>query len=348
MNSNRSSVLVPFLLGATFVSTGCNSGGTGGSIPPVNVEVQRVQAADEDQAFAYSGTIEESESIPLSFAVVGSVARVLVSEGDFVNKGQPLALLNEESYRNTYEMALASEKQADDACRRLQPMYRNGNLPEVKLVEVESDLERARSAATIARKNLEDCTLRSPVEGIVGRRSVEPGMNALPNITTITIVRIAKVYARVPVSEREIALIRKGERASITVAALGDPEFEGTVEEIGVLADPLAHTYKIRIGIANPKLAIKPGMICSVLIHQVRQFRGVVVAGPAVMVDESGRHYVYIVDSAQGAAVRKLVTPGALLNNGIEILAGLQCGEPVVVAGQHKLAEGTPVRVVNH
>jgi membrane fusion protein, multidrug efflux system len=349
---NRTGTLCFFLfcVGTSIALRGCtgNSGGDDETAAPINVQVHRVQSADGNQVFAYSGTIEESESTPLSFPGVGSVARVLVREGDYVTKGQHLATLNDESFKNAYEMSLASQKQAEDAYKRLQPMYKNGNLPEVKLVEVESDLQRAKAATMIAKKNLDDCILTSPGDGIVGKRAIEPGMNALPNVTSITIVKIDRVFARVSVSEHEISSIHKHQKAKVAVAALNNAAFEGTVDEVGVLADPVAHTYKIRIGINNKGRAIKPGMICDVVIRQATPSQTVVIPGGAVMVDETGRHYVYAVDTARITALRKYVAPGELLNDGIEILSGLRCGELVIVSGQHKLVDGSTVRIVNN
>ncbi len=108
------------------------------------VEVIQVKEIQGNSEIPYSGTIEESESIPLSFSVVGSVAKVLVSEGDFVEKGQLLAVLNSETYKNAYEIALASQKQAEDAYKRLLPMYKNGNLPEIKFVKVQALLQQTQ------------------------------------------------------------------------------------------------------------------------------------------------------------------------------------------------------------
>jgi len=338
------------LLGiATCTLAGCSGHpGTGGQgTPTIDVCVEPARIADETRDFAYSGTLEESETIPLTFAVVGTVARVHVSEGDVIHKGQPLASLNDESFRSLYEMALATRKQAEDAFARLEPMYRNGNLPEVKFIEIQTDVQKARSSALIARKNLDDCTLLSPVDGIVGKRSIEPGMTTIPNVTSLTIVKFHKVYARVSVSENEISLIRKGQKATVAIAALNNRTFDGTVDEIGVLADPLAHTYRIRIGIPNKDLAIKPGMICTVRIPHEATARGVTVPGAAVLVDEAGRHFVYIIDSTGSTAARRFVKPQALVNDGIALTDGLRSGELVVISGQHKLVDSAAVRVVN-
>jgi len=325
---------------------GCgDSSGNKLSNTSINVEVKTTTNYDGSQEIAYSGTIEESETIPLSFSSMGTVASVFVSDGEFVKKGQLLAVLNDESYKNAYEMSLASQKQAEDAYKRLLPMYKNGNLPEIKLVEVETGLQQAKSATAIAQKSLDDCKLYSPVDGVVGKRSIEPGMTALPNLASINIVKIEKVFARVPVSENEISLVKKGSKAKIKIAALNNSEFTGTVEEIGVMADPLAHTYKIKIGIANSNRQIKPGMICNVSLNKSTGTSGLFVSSRAVLVDEQGKSFVYAVNGNR--AVRKYVKTGKLLKNGVEIIEGLEAGEQVVVAGQQKLVDGSLVQIIN-
>jgi membrane fusion protein (multidrug efflux system) len=313
---------------------------------PIKVVVQKVSPAETGRVFAYSGTISESESIPQNFAVTGTVTRVHVNEGDTVAKGQLLAEIDDTSYRDTYEMIKASEKQAEDAFSRLSRMYKNGNLPEVKYVEVETGLQKARSAAAIARKNLDDCCLYASVSGYVGRRSIDPGVVALPNLASIIIVRIDAVFARVPVPENDVALVHKGQQAVVRIGALRSREFEGTVEDIGVVADPLAHAYKVRIAVPNPGGTIKPGMVCTAVINGMEKSSGLVIPNEAVLVDETGRNYVYCLDAAETKASVRYVRLGELLQNGIRITEGLNAGEVIVVSGQHKLVEGSSVQAI--
>ncbi|MBU1097025.1 MAG: efflux RND transporter periplasmic adaptor subunit [Bacteroidetes bacterium] len=344
----RHKIVIPVILAAAgILLQSCSDGRAESSLNSTifDVEVERTRHADDYETIAYSGTIEESETIPLSFSSIGTVAQVLVSDGDFVKKGQLLAVLNDETYKSAYEMALASQKQAEDAYKRLLPMYKNGNLPEIKLVEVETGLQQAKAAASIAKKNLDDCMLYSPVDGVVGKRSVEPGMTAIPNLTSISIVKIEKVFARVPIAENEISSIKKGQKANIIIAALNDAEFTGAVEEIGVLADPLAHTYKIKIGITNKSRQIKPGMICNVTVNKINNTSGLAVPSRAVLVDEQGRNFVFAVN--QNKALRKYVKTGRLLKNGVEITGGLNDGEQIVITGQQKLVDNSSIRIVN-
>jgi RND family efflux transporter MFP subunit len=335
------------VLALSVIFSGCRAHReTGTAAGPVRVVVLKVAPAATGREFAYSGTISESESRPQSFSVTGTVTRVQVNEGDTVAKGTLLAELDDTSYRDTYEMVKAGEKQAEDAFNRLSRMFKNGNLPEVKYVEVETGLQKAKAAAAIARKNLDDCRLYASASGYVGKRSIDPGMVALPNLASITIVRIDKVFARVPVPENDIALVHKGERAAVRIGALGPQEFEGKVEDIGVVADPLAHSYKIRIAVPNPDRAIKPGMVCTAVIEGLERSSGLVIPNEAVLVDETGRNYVYCLDPAGTRASLRYVKLGELLQNGIRITEGLNAGETIVVSGQHKLVDGSAVQVV--
>jgi membrane fusion protein, multidrug efflux system len=310
----------------------------------IKVRVEQAKAFDFTQAISYSGSIEAAESIPLSFAAMGTVAAVFVAEGDEVRKGRLLAALNDESAKNAYEMALAALKQAEDAFQRLSPMYKNGNLPEIKMIECETNLNKARSAAAISKKNLDDCRLYAPAAGLIGRRSIEPGMIATPNLASITIIKIQRVYARVAVSENEIASVHKGQAARIHIAALPRPDYTGRVEEIGVVADPLAHSYKIKIGLNNPDNAIKPGMICQVFVDN-KSSHGSVIPVRAVLTSDHGDRFVYVVNS-ENRAVRRVVTLGELLQEAVEIKSGLEKDDRVITSGQQKLIDNAAVEIV--
>lgn len=334
-------------LALSVIFTGCRARHEAGTeTSPVRVVVSRVAPAETGREFAYSGTITESETLPQSFSVTGTVTRVYVNEGDVVAKGTLLAELDDTSYRQMLEMAKAAERQAEDAFNRLSRMYKNGNLPEVKYIEVETGLQRARAAAAIAKKNVGDCRLRANAAGYVGKRGVDPGMVAIPSLDSITIVRIDKVFARIPVPENDIALLHKGDRAVIRIGALGSREFTGKIESIGVLADPIAHSYRIRIAVANSDRAIKPGMVCAAIIKGLEKSSGLVIPNQAVLIDETGRNYVYCLDRTGNKASVRYVKLGELLQNGIRITSGLSEGDSIVIYGQHKLVDGATVHVV--
>ena len=344
INANASSASKELTTGANIISK-----------TPTNVEVKEIRLREYIHELAYCGTIEESETIPLCFSVLGIVSKVLVSEGEKVKTGQLLATLDNANYKNMYDMAAAKEKQAEDAYSRLRRMYKNGSLPEIKMIEVETGLQEARSAAAIAMKNLKSCDLYATADGLIGRRAIEPGTGITSSLASLTIVKIDKLYTRVPVPENEIALIEKGQKAFISIPALDfaadGNKRAGVVEVIGVIADPLAHTYRVKIIISNDDGKIRPGMVARVTISQSAKSRGassklLLVPNNAVLVDETGENFIFVADISHMRAMKKHVNTGALLKDGIEIIQGLDDGDQVIVSGQHKLEDHSPIEIV--
>ena len=237
------------LMGLTTIAllwvTSCNNKNnrTSALVQGFPVRVQKVEFSSNQKPNYYVGIVEESVSVPVSFLTTGQVVKVYVTEGQKVKKGQLLAELNSSNYQSMYDMSLAKEKQAEDAFTRLSVLYKKGSLPEIKYIEIQTGVEQARSATQITLKNLNDCKLYAPMSGIIGKRSIEPGMGILPGISVMTLVKIDKVFIKVSVPENEISKIRTGQKAKISVAALDNEQFEGTIEEKGVMASPLSHTY---------------------------------------------------------------------------------------------------------
>jgi membrane fusion protein (multidrug efflux system) len=311
------------------------------------VKVQEVQYIAESTQNTYVGVVEESQSIPLSFLTTGTVEKVQVNEGESVSKGQLLASLNSFSYQNAYQLAASKEKQAQDAFDRLSGVYKNGSLPEVKMVEIETGLEQAKSLVQIAKKNIDDCNLYAPASGMVGRKSIEPGMNIIPVITVITLVKIDKVFIKVSVPENEIAGISLGQKAFVTVPALKDEIFSGKVEQKGVMANLLSHTYEIKIAIANRGDQLRPGMVCNVSLTKPAADNIISVPQQVVQIDNSGARYVFKADSNQGKAIRKYIETGTLLGNGnIVVTSGLEKGDLVIIDGYQKINENAPIQII--
>ena len=312
--------------------------------PPQSVTVATAVESDSARTLRMSGTIEAERSTALSFAVPGTVEAVLVQEGQAVGSGQVLARLGSRSYTDALGIAKAKADQAEDAHRRLEPMHRNRTVPDVKWVEVETGVQQARLALSMAQKSVDDTVLRAPESGLIARRNAEPGMMAAPGIPALMLVQTRTVYATAPVPETQVAGVRKGQRASVVVGALGRT-FEGTVREIGVAANPLTRTYEVKVAVRNSDGALRVGMVAEVLLRQDNPVRTVVVPPAAVRIDEAGRACVYLV-GPEGKLRRTQVEVSGFLGEGTAISSGVAPGDRVVTSGSPMLADGITVKVV--
>ncbi len=305
------------------------------------VRVATVVASDSAQDLVLSGHLEAETSVAVSFGVPGSVERVLVDEGQAVSKGQVLAILDAGALKDQLAMSQAKADQAEDAWRRMEPMHRGGTLAEIRWVEIETGRNQARSAVSMARRNLEDAVLRAPLSGLVARQNLQPGERALPGASAFTLVQTTTMLSTVQVAEKDIARVRKGMTAHVEVSATGS-RIDGVVREIGVEADPFTRTYKVKVALPNPSGVLKVGMVSQVRLS-VPGTAPTPIAPPAsVQVDAQGRHFVWIVTDS--VLHRREVRTGSLVQEGIAIDSGLAVGETVVVSGTPMLSEGLRVQ----
>lgn len=338
------------MVSVTLLFAGCTSGPNNPNVPvtsqPVRVKVTEIGSGSQDGTASYIGTVSESQAIPLSFLTAGTVEKVLVSEGQPVREGRLLAVLNDENSRNAWQIASSKEAQARDAFDRLEPVYKKGSLPEVKYVEIKTALEQAVSMAAMAGKSLKDCKLYAPADGIIGKKMIEPGMSVIPGNPVFQLVRIEKVKISFPVPENEISSIAKGQKAAIRVSAIGDSLFDAEVSEIGVLSNPLSHTYTVKAELRNPENLLKPGMVCSVHLSSPELSNRIVIPMSAVQQSPGGEKFVYTANESTGKAEKKAVAAGPVAGNGIVILSGLKPGDLLVTEGYQKISENSPVQIL--
>lgn len=295
----------------------------------------------------YVGEIEAKTSTGVGFKVPGTVVRVCVDEGDYVKKGQLLAELDPQDMENSYNIARASLNQAEDAMRRVDIMHEGQSISDIKYVEVQTKLEQARSVYAAAKKRLSDTRLYAPVSGVIGKRAIEVGENYGMLFSAFTILDLDEVNVKVPIPEREISKIKKGDEASVYVLALGDDtRFSAHVDEIGVTGDRLTHSYEVRLFIANRQHKLMHGMVCNVQLwpKSTQGQKGFILPVAAVKVNTGDDHYVWV--ARGGKAYRQRVEVGLYSKDGVVVFGGIHDGDHIITEGQSKISEGQTIKEV--
>jgi len=314
--------------------------------PEMKVKTAVVQSVQDEITLSYSGTVEPSQVIPLSFRTAGTVERIYVDVGDAVRNGQLLATLDDSDLQSIYSTTLARYQQAEDAYNRLKQVYDEGSLPEIKWVEMKSNMEQAASALEMSKNNLGKCKLVAPTDGIVGRRNIEPGQSSiLLTGAPIELVKIETVLVKISVPENEINRIREGQKAIVSVSALGGKMTEGTVTNISPIAELMSRTYTVKITVQNEGRDLKPGMVCDVGMNIEPATSALVVPYRAVSKDSDGKTYVFAVTTDNQRVRKQYISVGQYHGSGIEILDGLTEGQVVVVEGGNKLSDNSKINL---
>jgi RND family efflux transporter MFP subunit len=221
-------------------------------------------------------------------------------------------------------------------------LYDNGSLPEVKWVEIQSNVAQAKAQLEIAQKNLEDCRLTAPVGGIIGKKMVGAGETALPSQTVVTILNISNVKVKVAIPEVEMSGITANTPTMIKVEAANKEVSGGKIEK-GIQADALTHTYDIRINVQNDDRKLLPGMVANVSLTPINDDKDhYTVPITAVQKKADGSLFVWVVDN-DNMACRKAVIIGETVGNKVFITQGINGGDRIVTEGYQKLSEGTEV-----
>lgn len=289
----------------------------------------------------FIGTADGSYSAVLSFPLSGTVEKIYVREGERVEAGELVAELDSRVAESSLMAARAAFDRAQDGYERAGAVYEKGSMPEVKWIEVVSQRDQAAALLDIAEKNLEDCRLYAPVSGVVSSVSVEQGMNIPPYRPVVRLVDPGAAEVVIKVPEDEISLFSTGGTADVDVPSVGIAGIPATVISKGVSADPLSHSYTVRLSVADGH-GILPGMTCRVRFVSLSESR-FMIPGKAVSLSNDGRRYVWTVED--GRAYMRYVDIAGLADGGVLVAGGLRPGDTVVTEGLGKISEGMEVSV---
>jgi RND family efflux transporter MFP subunit len=324
----------------------------------VPVQLRAPLLIDRSELVSVSGTVNSPDApSDVPFLVSGRVVQVAAHEGDFVRRGQLLAVLDSTDYTLAVSGADAqvaaanvARNRAEDEFRRMKQLYESKSLPvndfhkfEAAYNSASEQLNQAVAGAKEACKRLSDTTLVAPVTGFISRRAIEPGNMAAAGVPAFQIVTLDPIEVLVGVPETSIHLVRAGQKVQIRIPALPGESFEGTIREINVAADSSTRSYSTRIRVANSQHRLRVGMIAEAEIQGDQMIKAITVPASAIARDPQGATLAFVYYPAQKRVFSKRIETGRVVGEEVEIRSGVQADEQVVIGGQHELRDGSLV-----
>jgi RND family efflux transporter MFP subunit len=290
----------------------------------------------------YLATIEPELEAGLSFQVSGNVESVLVSEGQLVKKGMLLARLSAGHLNNVYSSAKAEYDQAKDAYSRMERLYKSNSLPEAKYIEVQSKWHQAKAQLESARKDITDCSLYAPFDGVVDKKMIEIGINVSQGIPVLNLIKIGSVKAKMSISEKDISQIKLGQRVEIEIPVL-NKSYPGKITEKNLASNSISQTYDVKVKLLNPANELLSGMVGNARVYGDFSKSYITVPPAAIQLLPNDERYVWLVDSRHKVRQVQITTVSQTID-GIQVSSGLRQGDKVVVEGFQKLSAGMTVK----
>jgi HlyD family secretion protein len=273
-----------------------------------------------------SGTLQPTRAVDVGSELSGTLDAVLVDENDRVKRGQVVARLDTAKLedavvksRATLAQMEATVAEAQASLNRLRRVAElsGGKVPsQTELESAEAALKRAEANAASARAalktdetNIGKATIRSPIDGVVLTRKVEPGQTVVAAMTTPVLFSIAedltKMELQVKVDEADVGTVQLGQPASFTVSAWAGREFPATIKRVGIgstVTDNVV-TYKTVLAVANDDLALRPGMTATARIVTAKRENVLLVPNAALRFAPPAAN----APAAQGSFVSRLI-----------------------------------------
>jgi HlyD family secretion protein len=242
--------------------------------------------------------------------------------------------------RARYNQALASVQVANSNTAQ-EPAY------QANLDALQASLNVAIAQRKQAEARRSYTVLKSPIEGTVTARNMDPGSLATPSTPILSIQFLRWVFLTTTIPVEHSSEVHNGMPVHFTVDALPGREFSGTITAINPAADDQSRQFTVKAKIENPDGALRPGMFATVHIETARVSAEVVVPREAVTVQPDGFATVVTVEPADNETFTAHPVPvkvGAQDPNGFEIKEGLDAGTKIVGLTYQPLREGQKVR----
>lgn len=297
-----SSALCLVLSAAVVCLAGCSEGPMGGVKEP-KFRFAKIERADVVRTVEATGTVtprNTKEGIPVGAQVNGRIIKLFVDYNSVVTNGQVVALIDPLVYEAAYKSAVAQLHSnrarlvlAEKTLVRKQNLFARQMCSEADLDQAletrdttKAAVEQSEAAVSKAKADLDYCTLRSPVDGVVIARKVEEGetvvssYNAVPVLTIAEDLKVVWVEATVP--EADVGNIKVGQEVTFTADAYRR-KFKGKVKQVRKAHTTTNNvvTYPIIIEAENPDEMLFPGMTATLSIETARAENAVVVSAAA-------------------------------------------------------------------
>jgi HlyD family secretion protein len=227
------------------------------------------------------------------------------------------------------------------AKRHLDTLQAVGKQQELKAAA--GQLESAKGKYLGAAAQLSYSEIRSPIDGVVTDRPLYPGEMAAAGTAIVTVMDVSSVIAKAHIPQADAALLKVGDKGTMTVPGLDDP-VEGKVTVVSPALDPNSTTVEIWLEAKNPKKQLKPGSSVLLALTAKTVEDALVVPAASVITAADGSSAVMIA-GGDGRAHQKVVKVGIRQDDDVQIVEGVTSNDKVVATGAYGLPDNTKINI---
>jgi membrane fusion protein (multidrug efflux system) len=311
------------------------------TVVPVNVTEIEVGTIST-YITATANLVPENEVQVLAEAE-GRVTQLRVEEGDRVERGRLLAALLRDEAEMAHKKAGLKATNAEMAYDRAASMVAQDLISREDYDRIAMDHRLAQQELAEAAWRLEKTEIRAPFSGRVTRRNITLGQHIRPGDELFVVTDFDPLIARIYLPERDVLTLQVGREVRITLKADESVFFAGRIRQISPVVDTSTGTVKITVEAIEPPHQVRPGGFVTIGITRETHDDALMLPREAV-IRELQQAHVFVAEG--DLAEKRAVELGLEEGERLEIVAGLEGGEQVIVAGQGGLKDGTKIKIL--
>ncbi len=348
MNRTRKVIFVFALIAA--VQTSCQRAG---APPATNVETVRLKKGEIVRRVTLPGNVMAYQEATLYAKVAGYLKMIAVDKGDNVKTGDVLAEIEApEMVADLVKEKAEAEAAAMDFRRVSEAQHKASDLV------TPQTMDTAKAKADVARAGVQRietllayAKITAPFAGVITKRWADRGAlipaatssSAAKSAAVVTLMDFSTVRVDVAVPDTEAPLVKKDLPVKVTVDELPGRNFDGTITRFAYALDESTKTMATEIEIANPDLALRPGMWANVQIDLQKKTDAQLLPAEA-LVTEKNKTSVFV--ARDGKAQKVPIKTGFDDGINVEVTGGLTPKDAVILAGKQAVTDGQPVKAV--
>ncbi|HKY90653.1 MAG TPA: efflux RND transporter periplasmic adaptor subunit [Nevskiaceae bacterium] len=333
-------------------------------VPPAAITTAKAEKQSWDEALEGVGTLVAINGADMTTEAGGIVTAIHFESGARVEKGAKLVTLDDATEVAELKRLEAQGQLAELNRQRREKLFKLEAISKSDYDAAVAESAAAKAAIAAQQAKVAQKDIRAPFPGVLGIRQVNLGQYLAAGSAIVTLQQLDPITVDFTLPEQRIGLVQAGQKVSVTVDALPDKPFEGTVLAVEPRIDAGTRNFTVRARLANPKYELRPGQSARVRLGLAKRRDVVVVPRTAVDYNAYGTG-VYVVQKKKNPpprpenprpdapawtdleVVQRFVKTGEARGDFVVITEGLEPGTEIATSGILKLRNEQGVIVNN-
>jgi len=307
--------------------------------PAVEVNVLKLSSKEFKRFTKSQAMVVAEDVVNASSEIGGRILKLLVREGQYVKRGQLIAVTDMSTMESQIDEIKTSLSLANTVYERQKRLWDKNIGSEIQYLEAKSNKERLEQSLVTINSQINKKNVYAPISGAVDKEFLSQGETAAPGMPIIQILNTGKTKVVADLQESMLGKIKVGDVVEVYFPAL-DKTIKAPITMLGRTIDPANRTFKVEINLNSRKIKVKPNLLAEVMFNDFTESKAITIPTEFMMEEVTGNRYVYRVKDFGNdqRAEKTLIEIGESNKGEIIVLLGLEEGDQLITDGAKSIS----------